>query len=99
MLTAIMRYPPSAAGTEPNFEYRRNWFTWAFIGIVITDILRTAGRGDVFSPWYYLPFVSHYVLLALTEIFVQRAILHRWLPWLLLMGSAFWSFVVGKFLV
>lgn len=32
-LAAITLYPPQAAGIEQPFEYRRNWFLWAFIGV------------------------------------------------------------------
>ena len=98
-LTAITLYPPEAAGSERPFEYRRNWFLWAWIGIVLSDILQTAARGDVFSPWYYLPFVLHYALLALVAIFVQKPALHRWLPWYFLVSMVVWSLVVRRFLV
>ncbi len=98
-LVAITLYPPQAAGREHPFEYRHNWFLWAWIGIVLSDVLQTAARGDVFSPWYYLPFVLHYVFLALIAIFLQKPALHRWLPWYFLVSMVVWSFVVRRFLV
>ena len=98
-LTAITLYPPVAAGGDRPFEFRRNWFLWAFISILLTDILQTAARDDVFSPWYYLPFVSHYALLALVAIFIQKPIFHRWLPWYFLVTLSIWSFVVRRFLI
>jgi hypothetical protein len=98
-LTAITLYPPVVAGSDRRFEFRRNWFLWAFISIPLTDILQTAARGDIFSPWYYLPFVSHYALLALAAIFIQKPIFHRWLPWYFLVTLSIWSFVVRRFLV
>jgi len=98
-LAAITLYPPEAAGSERPFEYRRNWFLWAWIGIALSDILQTAARGDVFSPWYYLPFVLHYVFLALIAIFLQKPALHRWLPWYFLVSMVVWSLIVRRFLV
>ena len=98
-VTAITLYPPVAAGSERPFEYRHNWFLWAFVAVPVTDILQTAARGDVFSPWYYLPFVSHFALLTLVAIFVHKPILHRWLPWYFLVIILTWSLVVRRFLV
>ncbi len=97
-IAAITLYPPQAGGTEPPFEYRRNWFLWAFIGVASMDILQTAARGDVFSPWFFLPFVLHYIALALIAIFVNRPSLHRWIAWYFLLSVAVWSFVVRRFL-
>ncbi len=98
-LAAITLYPPQAAGIDRQFEYRRNWFLWAFIGVASTDILQTAARGDAFSPWFYLPFVLHYIALALLAVFVNRPSLHRWIAWYFLVSIAVWSFVVRRFLI
>jgi len=97
-LAAITLYPPQAAGIEQPFEYRRNWFLWAFIGVAVTDILQTTARGDVFTPKIYLPFVLHYVAVPLLAIFVNKPGLHRWLAWYLLLSIAIWSFAVRRFL-
>lgn len=88
-------YPPLAAGSEQPFEYRRNWFLWAFISIAVMDILQTWARGGIFSPWYYLPFVLHYILLALIGILVKNPLLHRYLPWYFLISLSAWSFNDG----
>jgi len=98
-IAAITLYPPQATGIEQRFEYRQNWFLWAFIAVVLTDILQTAARGKVFSPWFYLPFVLHYVCLALLAIFVDRPSLNRWIAWYLLLSIAIWSFAVRRFLI
>ena len=97
-LAAITLYPPESAAIEHPFEYRRNWFLWAFVGIVATDILQTAARGDLFTPWTYLPFVLHYVVISLLAIFINKPGLHRWIAWYLLTVTASWSFVVRRFI-
>ncbi|MFQ5546673.1 MAG: hypothetical protein ACE5FV_00165 [Woeseia sp.] len=98
-LAAITLYPPQAAGTESPFEYRRNWFLWAFAGLVLMDILQTAARGGLFVPWYYLPFVLHFALLALLGVFLQKPVFHRWLAWYFLIVIVVWSLIVRRFLV
>ncbi len=98
-LTAITLYPPQAAGSERPFEYRHDWFLWAWISIVLIDILQTVARGDVFSPWYYLPFVLHYALLAFVALIVRKPAYHRWLPWYYLVTLVVWSLIVRRFLV
>ncbi len=98
-LAAITLYPPQAAGIEQPFEYRRNWFLWAFSGVALTDILQTAARGDAFTPWIYLPFVSHYVAVPILAIFVNKPGFHRWTAWYLFLSMAIWSFAVRRFLI
>ncbi len=97
-LAAITLYPPQAAGFEQPFEYRRNWFFWAFIGVALTDILQTAARGDAFTPRVYLPFVLHYVAVGFLAIFVNKPSFQRWVAWYLLLSIAIWSFAVRRFL-
>lgn len=98
-VVAITLYPPIAAGSEQPFEFRRNWFLWTFIAVGFADILQTAARGRIFTPWYYLPFVSHYVLLAVAGTLVNKPAYHRWLPWYFLTSLTIWSFAVRKLLV
>lgn len=98
-LAAITLYPPQAAGIEQPFKYRRKWFLWGFIGIASTDILQTAARGDAFSPWYFLPFVLHYVAIALVAIFVDKPILHRWIARYFFVSIVIWSMLVRRFLI
>ena len=97
-VAAITLYPPQSAGIEQPFEYRRNWFFWAFIGLIATDILQTAASGGLFTPWFYLPFVLHFVAACLLAIFIRAAIFHRWLAWYLVIVMTTWAFVVRRFL-
>ena len=97
-IAAITLYPPQSAGVEHAFEYRRNWFMWAFIGTVVMDIGQTGARGALFAPWFYLPYVLHYIAVCLLAIFLNKPGFHRWSAWYLLVVTASWSFIVRRFL-
>jgi hypothetical protein len=98
-LMAITLYPPQTVGIQGQFEYRQTWFLWASIGNAASDMLQTFVRGEAFSPWYYLPFASHYVVLALLAIFVKRQGLTRWIAWYFVGSMTLWSLVVRRFLI
>jgi len=97
-LAALALYPPRVRDTVARTEYRVNWVLWALIGISVVDILQTAARDALFSPWYYLPFVLHFVVLQLLAIFLIKQNLYRWLIWYFLGVLVVWSFVVRRFL-
>ena len=97
-VAAITLYPPQSAGVEHPFEYRRNWFFWAFVGIVATDILQTAAAGALFTPWFYLPFVLHFAAACLLGIYVKSAVFHRWLASYFVIIMIVWSFGVRRLL-
>ena len=91
---AITLYPPSSAGVEHPFEFRYRWFLKAFIGVAVMDIVQTGARGDLFELAAYLPFVGHYVVVALLALFVDKPIFHRVRAWYLLLTTISWSFIV-----
>lgn len=95
---AITLYPPSSAGVEHPFQYRYRWFLMAFIGVALMDIAQTAVRGDLFTPPTYLPFVSHYVIVASLALFIDKPMFHRIMAWYLLASTLTWSFVERLFL-
>lgn len=97
-VAAITLYPPTASGAEQPFIRRRHWFLWAFFGIAITDMLEAVAQGKLFEPWYYMPFVTHYAILALVGIALRKPAVYRWLAWYFLVSMAAWSFVVRRFL-
>lgn len=97
-VAAITLYPPRSSQIDRTYEYRRTWFLWAFIGVVVTDIIQTVAAGDIFSPWFYLPFVLHYIAIALLAIFTTKPVLHRWIAWYFLISIVVWSLVVRRFL-
>ena len=97
-LAAVALYPPRVEGASVQSGYRINWVLWALIGIVFADILQTAARGDVFTPWYYLPYALQYVALSLPMIFLKKEKLYRWLIWYFLGSIVIWSMLVRRFL-
>ncbi len=100
LVAAITLYPPQTAGDSTPLEFRRNWFLWAgVIGTSLMDVIQTAARGELFSPWYYLPFVMQYVVLALLAIRLNNTSLVRWLAWYFLISLTVWSLVVRRFLI
>ncbi|MGD9258757.1 MAG: hypothetical protein PVG29_13140, partial [Gammaproteobacteria bacterium] len=97
-LAAITLYPPLSAGIEHPFEFRRNWFLWAFFGLGLADIIQAIARGAVFTPRTYLPFVLHYMILSMLAIYIKRPWFYRVIAWYFLMSMLIWSFVVRRFL-
>lgn len=95
---AITLYPPSSAGVEHPFDYRHNWFLKAFIAVAAMDIAQTAARGDAFDPPLYLPFVGHYIVVALLALYVNKPMFHRIMAWYLLLTTVSWSLIVRLFL-
>ena len=95
---AITLYPPLSAGVEHPFEYRHNWFLMAFIGVAVMDIVQTAARGDLFDLPAYLPFVGHYIAMALLALYVNKPLFHRIMAWYLFLSTASWSLIVRMFL-
>lgn len=97
-VAAITLYPPLSYGVGKQFEYRRRWFLWAFIAVCLTDILQAAASGRALVPWYYLPFVLHYVVLSVIAIILRQRFAYRFVAWYLLVSVTLWAFVVRRFL-
>lgn len=70
----------------------------AFIVVVLADIVVTAIRGALFSPWYYLPFVAHYGFVSGLGIYLDSSKAYRVISWWFLFVTLFWAFVVRKLL-
>jgi hypothetical protein len=97
-VAAITLYPPQAASAEHPFEYRHNWFLIAFSAAAALDIAQTSVRGDLFNPPAYLPFVSHYIVVSMIAIFINKKMFHRVLAWYLLLVTITWTFIQRFFL-
>ena len=85
-------------GIGKQFEYRRRWFLWAFIAVCLTDILQAAAAGRALTPWYYLPFVLHYIALSVIAIILRQRTAYRLVAWYFLVSGTAWAFVVRRFL-
>jgi len=94
---AITLYPPSTSGSV-EFDSHRGWFLWSFVLMSVFDVAQTAASGDLFHPWYYLPFVGHYNVLALLAIRFKQPWFQRAVAWWFLVSILFWALFVRRFL-
>ena len=94
---AAAMYPPT---TEKSwtFERRRRYFLAAFIVMVCLDILTTAVRGALFTPWYYFPFVAHFIVVSGIGLYFDTNKLHRFIAWWLLITVLSWALFVRTLL-
>ena len=93
---AVSVYPPGASYND--HERRSCWFLWAFIATVLIDIAVTAIRGDLFRPWFYLPFVLHYIALSAIAIAANTPSVHRFVSWWFLSITVVWALLVRRLL-
>ncbi len=98
-IAAITLYPPRSAHSQASYEFRPRWFLWAFMGIAATDILQTAARGGLYTPWYYLPYVLHYIIVSGIGVTLNRPRLYRVIAWYLLVITVLWAFGARRFLI
>lgn len=94
---AVAMYPPTTIEAW-TFERRRRYFLAAFILTACFDILSTAVRGALFTPWYYLPFIGHLVLVSGIGMYFDTTKIHRIIAWWLLIVILSWSLIVRNLL-
>jgi hypothetical protein len=73
-------------------------FAKALLGLVCVDVAQTATLGTLFHPWYYLPFVCHYALLAVILMCAKRHGIRLAIAWWLFVSVLLWALVVRRFL-
>jgi hypothetical protein len=93
---AITLYRPDDERSDSRFEM--HLFLLAFVVTGFFDILQTAMRGNLLEPWYYLPFVAHYIVLSGAGYFIKSPAFHRVLSTWFLVSILIWAFVVRRFL-
>jgi hypothetical protein len=93
---AITLYRPDDERSDSRFEM--HLFLLAFVVTGFFDILQTAMRGNLLEPWYYLPFVAHYIVLSGAGYFIKSPAFHRFLSTWFLVSILIWAFVVRRFL-
>ena len=93
---AIALYPPDDRDSRvAEFDYR--WFFWSAFATGVIDVAWTAVRGMLFTPWYYLPFVGHYIVLFALLNLVRSPAFRRAAAWWLVLSVLTWAFVVRRF--
>ena len=93
---AVTVYPPGTS--DIGHDRRSCWFLWAFVAAVLADIAVTWVRGDLFQPWFYLPFVLHYIVLSVTAITVNTPAVHRFISWWFLSITVVWALLIRRLL-
>ena len=74
-IAAISLYPVQER--TANADMPLSWFLWAFAAVALIDIFQTFIRGDLFEPWYYMPFVLHYAILSVIGAMLDSERLHK----------------------
>jgi len=88
---------PEAEDTAGAFAENRRTFLAVLLALFVVDIAVTSFQTGLFSPWYYLPFVGHYILLTGLAI-VIRAPAFQLGAAIWFCGSLLvWSLVVRRF--
>lgn len=93
---AVALYPPDA-DTVPDVTHRRTFLS-LLVSMSVLDTLQTALLGDLFRPWYYLPFVGHYAALALLAIFLPKGALRNIVAAYFAVSMIAWLFFVRRLL-
>lgn len=100
-LLAVTLYEPDS---DPNdrhnrmWDENRSWFLTTFVVMLMLDIAQTAVRGALLQPKWYLPYVLHYVLLALFALWFEQRVVQRWIGWYVLGSLVAWSFIIRRYL-
>jgi len=98
----IFLYPPDLSQEEEHrgrFQQNRAGYYSTFIAFCLLDITQTAIRGDLFHPFWYVPFVGQYAVLAGGGLVAGRRGYDRFFGWYLLITLLIWSLVVRRYLV
>jgi hypothetical protein len=101
MLTVFL-YPPDLSEAEEHkarFEINRSGYYSTFAVMGLLDIAQTAIHGDLFHPVWYLPFVGHYILIAVGGLCARRRGYDRFFAWYLLITLLIWALIVRRYLV
>ena len=96
-IAAISLYPVQERAADADMPL--SWFLWAFAAVALIDIFQTFIRGDLFEPWYYMPFVLHYAILSVIGAMLDSERLHKVIGWWFLIASLLWALIVRKFLL
>jgi len=85
-------YPFGETGQQ-EFETHRRVVLIAVAGVGVLDIVQTALHGALFTPVYYLPFVLHFVALALAAAVIRNALAQKIIATYFPLTTFFWGFV------
>ena len=100
-MPSVLLFPPDQEKDESyNDVFHRNrfWLMAALVGFLLMDVAQTAFRGALTQPWFYLPFIGHYMVLFLVAMRVRRRPVQIFVAWWVFLSLLIWSFGVRMFL-
>ncbi len=100
-MPSVLLFPPDQTPDESyNEVFHRNrfWLMATLIGFLLMDIAQTGFRRALFDPWYYLPFVAHWILLLAMAMRVRRRPVQKFVAWWIFGTLVVWSLGVRRVL-
>ena len=92
-LMAVSLYPYKFL-SEYSEELQRKFVLISVIGVGVLDIGEKIVRGDLFEPWYYLPFIGYIVVLCALPLVSSKPWVMRVCGWIIATSMLAWSMVV-----
>lgn len=92
----VALYPPGDEVTS-EIKHRKTFFA-VFGAMGAFDVAQTAMLGELFEPWYYLPFIEHYWVFAGIAAFVKNRMVRNAVATYFAASMILWVFVVRRFL-
>lgn len=100
-MPSVLLFPPDRRPEESyNAVFHRNrfWLMATLIGFLLMDIAQTAFRRALLDPWYYLPFVAHWIILLFVAMRVRRRSVQKFVAWWIFGSTIIWSLGVRRVL-
>lgn len=100
-MPSVLLFPPDQGEDESyNDVFHRNrfWLFGTLIAFLFMDVVQTAFRGALLQPWYYLPFVAHWIVIDLVGMFVRKRSVQKFVAWWVLGSMIIWSLGVRRIL-
>lgn len=93
-MPSVLLFPPDQKTEESyNDVFHRNrlWLMGTMIGFLLMDVAQTAFRRALLEPWYYLPFVGHWVVLLLLAMWIRKRGVQKFVAWWIFASLLIWS--------
>lgn len=100
-MPSVLLFPPDQASDEgynETFHRNRFWLMGTWIGWAVMDVAQTASRNALFRPWFYLPFIAHWVVLFLVAMLVRKRWVQKTVATWILISLLAWTFGVRRVL-
>lgn len=101
-MPSVLLFPPDQGkdeGYNETFHRNRFWLMGTWIAWAFMDVAQTGTRHALFRPWYYLPFLAHWVVLFLIAMFVRKRWVQKTVAFWILFSLLAWTFGVRRILI